>query len=148
MTEEEVDNGKGVTEEVWVELQNDLFSNSNFFQLNKRLRPLNDVVPNSNFFDPYLWVFVMGRCSSLQMVNLRFDDPNPDQRFEDMRFFMEKNGDFIDQVSPSESGGQRGMKKILIHEYFLDKYQEVEDSEWLPGDRYVCSEYKKGMEKR
>ena len=38
--------------------------------------------------------------------------------------------------------------QILIHEYFLDKYQEVEDSEWLPGDRYVCSEYKKGMEKR
>ena len=31
VTEEEVDNGKGVTEEVWVELQNDLFSNSNFF---------------------------------------------------------------------------------------------------------------------
>ena len=112
MTEEEVDNGKGVTEEVWVELQNDLFSNSNFFQLNKRLRPLNDVVPNSNFFDPYLWVFVMGRCSSLQMVNLRFDDPNPDQRFEDMRFFMEKNGDFIDQVSPIKTNFP---KKLFIN---------------------------------
>ena len=76
------------------------------------------------------------------MVNFRLDDPDPDKRFEDMGYYMDRNKQFMEVLSPSELEVGTGMKIVLLHEHFLLKYNEIQDSERIKEDMIVCSQFR------
>jgi len=130
-----------------LELGNDL--SRGVFLLNpstKKLLPLSEFVTENNLSDPNVMISIFGRCSSLQMVKLSLFGPDHETYFDDMGFFIDRISEIIDVVSPSEKGNEKGIKSILVYEYFLDRYKEVEDSDWLSEDRVFCSETKRSFD--
>ena len=134
-------NDIGITsEEVFEELSLDL-SGSSFFEFNKEIVPLSNISPEK-YEDPVVLLTILGRCSSIQMIELRFDDPNPDKRFEDMGFFLEKMFPVFEVLSPSQVDANKGLKSMYVHEYFIQRYNEILGSDFISEDRVFCLKFK------
>ena len=134
-------NDIGITpEEVLEELSLDL-SGSSFFEFNKEIVPLSNISPEK-YEDPVVLLTILGRCSSIQMIELRFDDPNPDKRFEDTGVFLDKMSPVVEVLSPSQVDVIKGLKSINVHEYFIQRYNEILGSDFISEDRVFCLKFK------
>ena len=128
------------SEEVSEELSLDL-SKSSFFEFNKKIVPLSDI-SSEKYEDPVVLLTILGRCSSIQMVEFRLDDPNTDKRFDDSSFFVGKMFPTVEVLSPSEIDVMKGIKSLNIHEYFIGRYNEILGSDFISEDRVFCSKFK------
>ena len=125
------------TEDVKTELKFDL-SKSPFYRFNEQIIPLNNI-PKSTRQNPEISLTIFGRCSAIQMVKFPLDDPNPDKRFDNMSFFIRAMYYNMEILSPSEIDVMVGIKSIFVHEYFIERYNEILDSDFIDEDREFCS---------
>lgn len=124
-------------EDVNAELRFDL-SESSFYEFNEQIIPLNNI-PKRDYQNPEISLTIFGRCSAIQMVDFPLNDPNPEKRFDNMSFFIKAMYYNMEKISPSEIDVMVGIKSVFVHEYFIGRYNEILESDFIDKDREFCS---------
>jgi len=118
----------------------DLLISSIAFSANK-LIPLKKL--NAN--DQKNYSIILARCSAIQITELSLNDPNGEQRFDDMGIFIKENIKFIKFIMPGKNETEDTQNAIKFHEYYVSEYLKALNKSLISIDRSFCTKLKKKL---